>query len=182
MFKEIKKGIIIALSFALTLGLIWATYAAWVNLTDVNSWGVLTADTFNKVLENQRDLDNRITSSWSPSWAVQAFYLSSCPTGWSEANGIEHALDLRWTFIRWMNWNANSRDVSRALWDYQVDDFMTHRHSINTHPDQAAERIVGTSVYGPWPGTYVRITEYSNYTWWTETRPKNVALLYCVKD
>jgi len=79
MFKEIKKWIVIALSFTLTVGLIWASYAAWVSLTDVGTWDTLTASLFNEVLENQRVLDARLNAAlptarvlfdWTTCWTT----------------------------------------------------------------------------------------------------------------
>lgn len=152
---------------------------------------------------------------WLPAWAVMPFYLSTCPTWWSEANGTDHPLDLRGTFIRWMNWAANSRDVARTLWDYQADDLMSHLHSVN--PPSTASTSDGAHTHNIWTWDLWTVSadgpsimEHSNIiaerktsrissagdhthtinipafnsasTWWTETKPKNIALLYCVKD
>jgi len=133
-------------------------------------------------VSNKKYVDDTVVSV--PSWAIMPFNLASCPTGWSEADGTWWTPDLRWTFVRWKNGDANGRDVARGLASYQSDDFKSHNHRLNNAITQAMQTsasawglyapMVGASTVDNWPTTIS--------TGWTETRPKNVALLYCVKD
>lgn len=165
------------MGFLFLILLSWIAYWAYVSMTDVTTGQPLTASTFNEVLENIRVLKTTVDwiGSWTnPTWAVMAFNLSSCPSWWIPANGTSGTPDLRWTFIRWMNWSVNWRDVSRTLWDYQVDDFKSHTHTY----------WAGWSTIWAWWWniSYVPTIGTTSATWWSETRPKNVALLYCVKQ
>jgi hypothetical protein len=196
MFKDLKKGLIIWFGIMLMVLISWITYSALSSLTATTS-ETLTASKWNALVEHA-----------VPSWFVGSFYLSTCPTGWSEANGTAHTLDLRWTFIRWMNWDANSRDVARTLWDYQIDEFMSHTHKFRftEHNNPSNYDIIASAVgFKWWSSTMSRTNNviidtndvltnqwYSTRsskaslsnasTGGTETRPKNIALLYCVKD
>lgn len=197
MIKDIKKWIIIALSFAATLWLIGAVYWAWINIDWVSNWQTLDATLINNIIDNQNDLNNRIswlstTVAWLlnvPTWAVMAFNLASCPTWWIAADGTNWTRDLRWTFIRWINWVANSRDVSRTLWSYQDDDFQAHKHTqwwdawTNSSYRYGVTTWLGWTVYSDMYGLLWSNGNAINTSteWWTETRPKNIALLYCQK-
>ena len=114
-----------------------------------------------------------------PAGAVMAFNLESCPDGWVEADGTGGTPDLRGTFIRGMNGDENGRDVARALKSYQVDDFKSHNHGIPNidlgHRHTAATAATDYYVYKS-ISSYDSLSEGGD-----ETRPKNVALLYCVK-
>ena len=191
--QKIKWWIYNGIWFVLVLWLTWIAYWAYTTMTDVTTWQALTATLFNQVQENVRVL--KTTVDWLsnvPTWAVMAFNLASCPSWWITADGTSWTPDLRWTFIRWINWNVNSRDVSRTLWDYQVDDFKAHKHT----EAYSSQINAGWAYVGAWGSSGVSSTSYSlsqttaavgpnqyvSTTGGTETRPKNVALLYCVKQ
>lgn len=127
MLKEIKTGVLVAISFIITLIIAWASYAAYITLTDVNSWETLTDVLFNKVLENQRvlrtDIDN-ITSStidipvWSIiSWHKSLTWVPSLPNGWVECDGSvisDVASSLNWETTP----DLNSQVYSWGKWRY----------------------------------------------------------------
>ena len=107
-----------------------------------------------------------------PTGTIMTFNLEDCPEGWNSADGTEGTLDLRGAFIRGIGGEHNGRDVARVLGDFQGDKFKAHTH-YSTDGGQPVETYDGH--YGP---------QY----WWSnvqlggvETRPKNVALLYCQK-
>lgn len=125
-----------------------------------------------------------------PTGAIMAFYLSSCPSGWIVANGASSTPDLRGTFIRGDLGEQNSRDSTRSLGNYQTDMFQGHRHYLQI--------TLGDNIHGS--GNYVSGGNFltggdadpvTNPTsdgingatrYGPETRPKNVALLYCMKQ
>ena len=234
MFKDFKKWLTHWFWIVVMVWLVWWSYAALSSLKVVDT-DPLTAAKWNNLVDHS-----------VPSTAVMAFYSSSCPTWWSPADGTNSTPDLRGTFIRWMNWDANSRDVARTLWEYQADDFLSHLHSVNppatTSWNQSAShyhsvnppstttssdwvhthsmfRVNGwwttnrrapavtkmttpRGVDSAWAHTHTlniptfnsannssshtHTTDIAAFdsanTWWTETRPKNVTLLYCVKN
>lgn len=181
MIKDIKKWIIIALSFAGTLWLIWVVYWAWVNINTVSNWQTLDATLINNIINNQNDLNTRV--SWLsiiPTWFVWAFNLSSCPTWWTAADWNNSTPDLRWAFVRGMNWNINWRDVARTLWDYKVDTLKAHSHSLPYGPNVGGSSYALNALYNALSTTSWYI--WATWTFWdTETSPKNVVLLYCQK-
>ncbi len=139
-----------------------------------------------------------------PSGAVMAFNLTSCPTGWSEYT------PARGRFIRGIdNGAGNDPDGTRAPGATQADVLGSHYHSVdppstNTSTDGNHSHVIGKpgTFGGYYSGPYgnhstgpqntgsagdhshtVDIAAFnSGSTGSTETRPKNVALLYCEKN
>lgn len=135
-----------------------------------------------------------------PSGAVMAFDLASCPSGWSDYT------PARGRFIRGIdNGAGNDPDGTRALGNVQGDELKSHTHSGSAN--SAGDHSHGTSPGGSLLGNNGNgiglassggtLVNYStaianagahthtlsiNNTGGTETRPKNVALLYCRKD
>ncbi len=138
------------------------------------SWDVLTADKWNNLL---------------PSTAITAFYATNCPTGWKPADGTNSTPDLRWQFLRWLNtfdgWSTTRSDgqqdpdwSARVLWSYQADDFKAHTHTLN-----------GIALLDGWVNKFWYVSGWARKeggwttlsAWWTETRPKNTWIIYCMK-
>ncbi len=132
----------------------------------------------------------------APDGLVAAFNLSACPTGWIAADGTNGTPDLRGAFARGMDdfgtaAGAAGRDPAgtRALANYQADAFQGHYHHAYNYsgaggPGAArffevmAWSIGGQqvdNVRGPRPGGYGSV----RVDW--ETRPKNIALLFCMR-
>ncbi len=122
----------------------------------------------------------------TPSGEVSFFNLSSCPSGWLPADGTSASPDLRGEFIRGLD-NGKGLDSGRVLGSTQVDSLKDHEHIKNTY-----YTAVGTTggavgiVNGSWASSgstqfnsgFIRGVDGGI----TETRPKNVALLACVKS
>lgn len=116
-----------------------------------------------------------------PAGAVVPFNLTACPTGWVIADGTGGTVDMRARFAR-------ITTGSPAVGTVQADQFIDHTHNLT------GAFVTGTSgsnlgdVNGP--GSIAVIQSLANYTIvdaaganvGTETRPKNVALLYCQKS
>ena len=151
----------------------------------VNAWNWLTASNWDTLDVSKW---NQLVTASVPNWSVMAFNLSSCPTWWIAADWTNSTPDLRWTFIRWIWWDANSRDITRTLWEYQDDQFESHTHYRNTY--NASEFVYRTWTSENWatiwsPNRWQWLWETWNpNSWkrWNETRPKNIALLYCIKQ
>jgi hypothetical protein len=134
---------------------------------------------------------------------VSAFALSSPPNGWLECNGaaisrtayseLFNAIgttfgagngsttfnipDLRGEFIR--GWDHGvGRDPGRTFGSYQADEIRSHRHS------KTGGYFGNFNAYHyghEWRGYYDDVTLYTDYTGGPETRPRNRALLFCIK-
>ena len=137
-------------------------------------------------------------SAAMPSGAVLPFAMSSAPTGWLKCNGqtvsrttyaslfaaigttfgagdgsTTFALpDLRGEFVR--GWDdGRGVDSGRSFGSYQADMFKSHTHTAargntpGSDYDDGTGYSVGESTTGATGGS--------------ETRPRNVALLYCIK-
>lgn len=122
-----------------------------------------------------------------PAGAIMAFYRSTPPTGWLECNGqsaaaypnlvalgIINTPDLRGEFVRGWD-NGKGTDPGRSLGSAQAQDIQPHTHSYTTYG-----RLVAASES---PGGTFANTTTSNTgsTGGTETRPRNIALMYCIK-
>lgn len=134
-----------------------------------------------------------------PSGAVSAFAMNSAPTGWLKANGSAvsrttyadlftaigttfgvgdgsttfNIPDLRGEFIR--GWDdSRGIDSGRVFGSAQADELKSHVHSVSAQLGTAggAPQSSGSSSLNPYN---------TNATGGTETRPRNIALLYCIK-
>ncbi|KAB2928984.1 MAG: tail fiber protein [Leptonema illini] len=134
----------------------------------------------------------------APEGAVMAFYLADCPEGWAVADGTNGTPDLRGRFIRGMDdvgvgaAGVDPDSATRALGDEQLDAFQSHLHWRNSshHPEAYLHMSGGTLTYvvGPWSTVLATHTgEPSTHgtngdpRTSTETRPRNVALIYCMR-
>lgn len=83
--------------------------------------------------------------------------------------------DLRGEFIRGFD-DGRGIDSSRVFGSFQADEFKSHKHEMGATNDP------GTTGNFVQSGTSVKDRDaLSSYTGGTETRPRNVALLYCIK-
>jgi hypothetical protein len=137
-----------------------------------------------------------------PAGAVQAFAMNSSPSGWLEANGSNVSRttyaalfsaigttygagngsttftlpDLRASFVR----GAGSDGVATAgaFGAKQADDFKSHTHTDN------GGYTANEYDYSPGeghPGLRKSLNIVTGATGGTETRPRNIAMLYCIK-
>lgn len=122
-----------------------------------------------------------------PTGAVMAFYRSTPPTGWLECNGqstiaypnlvalgILIAPDLRGEFVRGWD-NGKGTDPGRALGTSQDDAVEAHLHLVGNWENlglPGGGRNVLSQTIG-------NANTFNNVG--TETRPRNIALMYCIK-
>lgn len=143
-------------------------------------------------------IDAMITARLSFIGTVQFFAMSAPPTGWLKCNGsavsrtVYAALfssigtvygvgngtstfnlpDLRGEFLR--GWDdGRGVDSGRVLGSSQADDFKSHTHTYN------GDTLVGLG--GTGTNVYANFTGPTSATGGAETRPRNVALLVCIK-
>lgn len=118
-------------------------------------------------------------SSTIPTGAIMAFDLTTCPTGWTEYTAA------RGRFLRGIdNGAGNDPSGTRAPGNVQTDDFKSHSHTPNGYFVSGQSGADGdldgsTTVTGYDKST---MTGSLSSTGGTETRPKNVAVLYCRKN
>lgn len=139
----------------------------------------------------------------TPAGAVEYFAMNSAPDGWLIANGQAvsrttyadlfaaigtsygagngtttfNVPDLRGEFIRCLDNNKGTDpQPTRAVGSSQTDDFKAHVHSAGVDANSASGAAVITG------GAQERIVNgQTGSTGGTETRPRNVALLACIK-
>ena len=122
-----------------------------------------------------------------PTGAIMCFYRSTAPTGWLECNGQStsgyaaltaligaNVPDLRGEFIRGWD-NGRGVDSGRAIGTAQANAFGSHSHTVT-----AVSGAGGTFGY-QWAQGGVVGGSNAQATGGTETRPRNVALMYCIK-
>ncbi|MDD2870472.1 MAG: hypothetical protein PHS49_00650 [Candidatus Gracilibacteria bacterium] len=209
--KNIKSGIFQGIGILIVIGISGVAYGAYVSISDVAPNDTLTASTFNQVLANIDSLNTTVSGlsgtvsglsgnyttlagtvsglSNVPAGAVMAFNLSSCPTGWIAANGSNSTPDLRGEFIRGLD-GGRGVDSGRTLSSFQAQDwkgFYQHNTGQNTtvyshgpvYMGKSTSSYVGNLFVGGWSAPAAAMG-----TMWdtSEIRPRNVALLYCVKQ
>jgi len=141
----------------------------------------------------------KYSSKLVPSGAVMAFNLASCPASWTECT------DCRGKFLRALD-NGAGLDTGRTLASTQAEAFKSHAHNGSTAAGGGAhthDLPIGTllidgngnaigSYYGAWSTGYYQLatgagnsahshTLTISSTGGTETRPTNIAFLYCIK-
>lgn len=137
-----------------------------------------------------------------PAGAVMPFAMNSVPSGWLEANaaavsrttyaalftaiGTVYGVgdgsttfnlpDLRGYFVRGSGTNADAT-VSGAFGAKQADAFEAHTHTFTVKTQDGSSGVYAES--SPNSSTTGTVTTAS--TGGTETRPSNIAMLYCIK-
>jgi microcystin-dependent protein len=164
--------------------------------------------TANEIADGQvvlSKMQSTLQSSFVPSGAIMAFAMNSAPAGWLAANGDTipngsgtvqgktadfsslYALigttygaagklpDLRGYFVR--GHGTNSDSTSSGLFGAkQADDFKSHTHNTIQTIDQNGGFDSGAA-----RPRYGGSATASSSAGGTETRPRNIAMLYCIK-
>jgi len=112
-----------------------------------------------------------------PAGTVAAFNLTTCPAGWIPADGNGGTKDLRGSFIRGYGTSTAGTAASGGFGLFQDDEFKSHRHYISSMRSQNIGGGGSNNIWDVDSGA-----TYTNYEGGTETRPDNVALLFCQKD
>ena len=196
---HIKKGVITGLSFFVTILFLTAITAIIAQtITTFSSGDLISASKMNENFSNIKttitDNQTLITNNHliaAPEGTISAFYLAACPTGWVAADGSNSTPDLRGRFVRGLDdfgSGAAGRDPSgvRALGNSQEDAFQDHQHwrNANNALEMVSLPVAGGSSEGP--GGLQSSNRHEtggafNGNSNVETRPKNVALTYCMR-
>lgn len=200
---RIKDWLIISFTMLFVFSIVWTIYAARNNVSKVSSQDLLTSTSWNNMIDNVDYLKWRI--NWwvaIPSWLISAFYTTECPEWWNAADGSNWTPDLRWKFIRGLNnfnwanwiltWDDSDKDwSSRILWSYQSDAIRNIEGALG-HVERSVRDI--NWAFKQWDNMFwVRAPNYWVNTWiyfdaslvvptGSDNRPKNVALIYCIKE
>lgn len=136
-----------------------------------------------------------------PAGAVQSFAMSAAPSGWLDCDGSAvsrttysnlfsaigttfgtgdgsttfNVPDLRGEFIR--GWDdGRGVDSGRTFGTAQADELKSHNHTVTTLGGASAVRPEDVGA-----GNVGSQTSTTSSTGGNETRPRNIALLYCIK-
>lgn len=126
-------------------------------------------------------------STTLPTGAIIPFFRSSAPSGWLECNGQStsgyaalaaligaNVPDLRGEFIRGWD-NGRGVDSGRAIGTAQDQAIQSHTHTV-----AAASGAGGTYAY-QWTQGGALSGSNAQASGGPETRPRNVAMMYCIK-
>ncbi len=144
----------------------------------------------------------KTSSSQSQTGVINYFAMTSPPLGWLECNGAElgraaysnlfsiigtafgegdgsntfNLPDLRGEFIRGWD-NDRGVDIGRVFGSSQTDSFSSHRHYLATLATSVNYALGSTMAFA-----YSAASgRYTDYVGGPETRPRNLALLPCIK-
>ena len=131
-----------------------------------------------------------------PTGAIMPFYRNAAPSGWAKCDGTTIPIstetaalraliapattypNLQGEFIRGLD-QTRGVDPGRTVGDSQAQDVQPHSHTYNAMADfQGGSPNVQAGVYDHIVGSYSATT---GNTGTKETRPRNVAFLYCIK-
>lgn len=139
-------------------------------------------------------------NSLLPAGAVMAFAMTTAPAGWLAANGASVSTttyaslfaaigytyggsggsfnlpDLRGYFVRGHGTNGDGT-ASAGFGEKQADELKSHNHLMYLHPGTGTGGNTGAARFGDL-GLGSSTTQS---TGGNETRPKNIAMLYCIK-
>jgi len=182
------------------------TAAAGTNTTQLATTGFVTSSGFaplaSPALTGAPTLNGNPLGS-TPAGAVFHFAMSTVPVGYLECNGaaVSRATystlfsaigvvfgagdgtttfnlpELRGEFIR--NWDdGRGIDTGRTFGSAQLSDIAPHTHPITTYHGTGTDGLNHVSSYAVVGATDISATNASTGT---ETRPRNIALLVCIK-
>ena len=175
----------------------------------VNSLGITANELANDSVTTVKILDGNVTqaktnNSLVPAGAFMPFAMTTAPTGWLKANGAAisrtgiyanlfaaigttfgvgdnsstfNLPDLRGQFIRSWADDGTVYDSGRAFGTTQADELKSHTHLMYAHPATGS----GGSTNPARPDNLGLGSFNIQATGGTETRPRNIALLYCIK-
>lgn len=161
-------------------------------------------------LKSRSDVSTAIAADLAlnkvPPGAVCFFAANTAPTGWLKANGalVSRATyvnlfnyigttfgvgngtttfglpDLRGEFLR--NWDdGRGIDTSRVFGSAQAHMFQTHTHNVDGYTLVGSYRQDGTSTAVSTGGSGLPVSAPTSGNYGSETRPRNIALLGCIK-
>lgn len=175
----------------------------------VNTSGIGANELANDSVTTVKILDGNVTqaktnNSLVPAGAFMPFAMTTAPTGWLKANGAAisrtgiyanlfaaigttfgvgdnsstfNLPDLRGQFIRSWADDGTVYDSGRAFGTTQADELKSHTHLMYAHPATGSGGNTGSA-----RSTDLTLGSfYTQATGGTETRPRNIALLYCIK-
>lgn len=166
---------------------------------------LLAADAVNALgAVTKQQMDAAVASVIAPG-ALQAFAMSSAPSGWLKANGAAisrstyatlfaaigttfgagdgsttfNLPDLRGEFVR--GWDdGRGVDSGRGFGTAQADEFEAHYHDVRTN-SATGSGTGGGGYFISDAGVGALERTRATPSGGSETRPRNVALLYCIK-
>jgi len=183
IFKSFKKGFVFGLG----------ALAALVT-TSLLAAGAMHVFLSGETLDAAKMNENFAIAA--PQGAVMAFYLTSCPAGWVAADGTSGTPDLRGRFVRGRDdagtgAGGNDPDGVRGLGAVQTDAFQGHRHMhdlLDAFLYFTTDFGSGGFASGSWTvlsssatGSVSTDVPFGPARTSVETRPKNVALIYCMR-
>lgn len=184
---------------------VWKNQSTFDAFVSVMGDGMVANSTTKRFDITPSNLPTDYASKLVPTGAVMMFCSVAIPNGWKECNGssldktqpenldlfnlLQYTFggsgnnfslpDLRGLFVRGWD-NERGFDPNRTLGSFQDEAFKSHTHTFMWGQNSAGALIAGNSVQ-----TYsskVDIAgDHIESTGGTETRPKNMALIYCIK-
>ncbi|MEF2175493.1 MAG: hypothetical protein V3575_03380 [Candidatus Absconditabacteria bacterium] len=163
---------------------------AWNGLQATDG-DVLTAEKWNQLVSS---------NSSTPRGFIGAFNGTVCPGGWNPADGIDdpavgggtNPIDARGQFLRGLNsfdGGTNIRSdgkqdtdgVGRAIGSYQGDELKGHTHTIYYYETSDGSSDANWYFDSSTSSQGIKYQTTSSFGG-TETRSKNVGVVYCIKE
>lgn len=181
-WNTLKSGLIRGAGMGIGLLLILFTSMLLAEIVQFQPGELISAKQINA---NFNSLEDAIATAVPPGF-IAGFYLSECPAGWTQADGNNGTPDLRGVFLRGLNTfdagltvrSDGSQDpdgAGRTIGNYQPDQFRSH-----THTTQRGDW--GSMMGGGTPDDIGWYATNTGAAGGNETRPRNVALIFCMRE
>lgn len=191
-FKKLWSGVIIWIWIILSIWIFFIAYASFTSMTQVWNGSPLTSSAWNLMVTNLDDLNIRLNTlnttvsglSATPTWAVMAFNLASCPTWWTVL------ASAAWKTIVWLNPAETEFNTLLKIW-------WAKTHTLTTTEIPNHNHRVPTTTRNWVSGSYAWWLQNFNYTsqvytglptetiggWWAHNNLQPyLTLLYCQKN
>lgn len=161
-----------------------ASVKSWVTIFDSDSTGASLSIPWGKYDNNGDPVDaiaalsKRVDGHWSQlNGVVLPFEADRCPNGWAEYKAAYGK------FIRGIDRGGDADpDGVRKPGSIQQDEVKAHNHSLTLQGRWGDKPGSAGTYWGSDDGGATQSTAVTTAAGGKETRPKNVALLYCRKD
>ena len=207
--KNIKSWMLIWVWILFMLFLWWIAYTAWLNVENATTWSQLKSESWNNLLTNVESLKSwtQIPTWLISAFADSNCPSGWIPADWTSWTPDLRWVFIRWanSFDNWLTTNTRDEDRSEVWQDKVIPwNYNLQEDAIRNIEWTITKETWGYSVMNSTNWVFKSTSQRSDRAWavkytignvikdiifnasdvvptWKDNRPKNIALIYCVK-